>query len=98
MPTAHATAKIADCPREGCGGYIFMGRKGYGCSNYRSGCRFVIWKQSLGKTLSAPMVRSLIEKGRTSKLKLADEAGQSGTGTIILLDASTGKLGLEWAD
>ena len=29
-----------------------MGRKGYGCSHYKEGCRFVIWKESFGRNLN----------------------------------------------
>ncbi|MDF2660862.1 MAG: topoisomerase [Paenibacillus sp.] len=86
---------IADCPREGCGGRIFMGNKGYGCSNYKTGCKFVIWKQSLGKTLTPAMIKSLIEKGRTSKLKLVDRAGTPIEGRIVLKDRSIGQVEIE---
>jgi len=86
---------VARCPRPGCGGYIFLGRKGYGCSHYKQGCRFVIWKSSLGRTLTDAMVRSLIEKGKTSRLKFRDERGEAYQARIVLKDASTGELGLE---
>ncbi|PYI53055.1 type IA DNA topoisomerase [Paenibacillus flagellatus] len=100
--TASAAAKaggereyIAACPREGCGGHIFMGNKGYGCSNYKTGCKFVIWKQSLGKTLTPAMIRSLVEKGRTGKLKLIDRSGAPIEGRIVLKDPNVGQVELE---
>ncbi len=86
---------LAPCPRPGCSGRIFMGRKGYGCSEYRAGCTFVIWKRSFGKELSDAMVRSLIEKGRTAKLKFKDEAGEIFEGRLVLKDRITGELNLE---
>jgi DNA topoisomerase III len=89
------SAFIAACPREGCGGHIFMGRKGYGCSRYKEGCRFVIWKQSLGKTLTDSMVKALIEKGKTSKLKFKREDGTAFEARIVLKDTNTGGLELE---
>ncbi|MBB6731371.1 topoisomerase C-terminal repeat-containing protein, partial [Cohnella zeiphila] len=92
---AAAPAVVGTCPRPGCGGQIFMGRKGYGCSHYKSGCSFVIWKESLGRTLSDAMVRSLIEKGRTSKLKFKSASGESYDARLRLANPATGELALE---
>lgn len=86
---------IGACPRPGCGGTIFMGRKGYGCSHYKTGCTFVIWKTSLGKTLSDTMVKALIEKGATGKLKFKRPDGTSYNGRLKLIDPVTGKLKIE---
>lgn len=97
-PTPRAEKKspsggiIGLCPREGCGGTIFMGNKGYGCSNYKSGCRFVIWKKSkFNKTLSDAMVKALIQKGETGKLKFKTN-GREYSGKFILRDKNTGEL------
>nr|WP_281064875.1 type IA DNA topoisomerase [Cohnella lubricantis] len=92
---AAGPAVVGVCPRPGCGGQIFLGRKGYGCSHYKTGCTFVIWKESLGRTLTEAMVRSLIEKGRTNKLKFKDAAGESYDARIVLRNAGTGELALE---
>ncbi|WP_199614133.1 type IA DNA topoisomerase [Paenibacillus alkalitolerans] len=86
---------IASCPRESCGGHIFMGRKGYGCSKYKEGCTFVIWKTSFGKSLTDTMIKSLIEKGKTNKLKFKRNDGTSFDARIILKDTKTGGLELE---
>lgn len=86
---------VAACPRDGCGGRIFMGRKGYGCSHYKQGCRFVIWKVSFGKSLTDTMIRTLIEKGKTNKLKLKREDGSVYEAKIVLKDRQTGALELE---
>jgi DNA topoisomerase-3 len=83
---------ISVCPRVGCGGYIFMGNKGYGCSHYKEGCSFVIWKSSFGKSLTPAMVKTLIEKGTTNRLKLKNEAGEVIDGKILLKDPNTGQL------
>ncbi|WP_135553510.1 type IA DNA topoisomerase [Paenibacillus cymbidii] len=88
-------AFVANCPRQGCGGRIFLGRKGYGCTHYRNGCTFVIWKESLGKSLTETMVRSLIEKGRTSKLKFKSKTGAPFEARIVLKDTAKGTLELE---
>nr|WP_324608479.1 topoisomerase C-terminal repeat-containing protein [Gorillibacterium timonense] len=72
-----------------------MGRKGYGCSHYKEGCGFVIWKDSYGKKLSDSMVRQLAEKGQTGRLKFADPDGSSYEARLVLLDPVKGSLGLE---
>jgi DNA topoisomerase-3 len=86
---------IAHCPRPGCSGHIFMGRKGYGCSEYRAGCSFVIWKISFDRELSDAMIRSLIEKGKTSKLKFKNGDGADFEGRLLLNNPTTGELKLE---
>lgn len=83
---------VGQCPREGCGGAIFMGKKGYGCSHYKSGCTFVIWKESCGRTLTDAQVKALITKGETAKLKFKSEDGSSSDGRIVLKNKSTGAL------
>ncbi|MEW6755384.1 MAG: DNA topoisomerase 3 [Candidatus Latescibacterota bacterium] len=63
------------CPR--ClQGTILEGRRGFGCSRYREGCTFVVWKETAGKALTARQVCALIEKGKTPLIKgFRDEAG-----------------------
>jgi DNA topoisomerase-3 len=86
---------IGNCPRPGCGGMIFMGRKGYGCSHYKEGCKFVIWKENHGRTLTDTQVKALIEKGRTGKLKLTHEDGTPLEGKLVLQNMDTGQLTVE---
>ncbi|WP_372632077.1 DNA topoisomerase 3 [Cohnella sp.] len=89
-------AVIGVCPSPGCGGNIFMGRKGYGCSHYKAGCKFVIWKESLGRTLTDAMVKALIGKGRTGKLKFPGTGGgEAFEARIMLKNDRTGELALE---
>ncbi|CAM3796397.1 type IA DNA topoisomerase [Marinicrinis lubricantis] len=92
--TSLSPSFVAKCPRPGCGGDIFLGRKGYGCSHYRTGCSFVIWKKQLGKTLSDAMVKNLIEKGKTNSLKFTKKDGSTFQSRIVLIDANTGEVGL----
>jgi DNA topoisomerase-3 len=86
---------ITTCPRAGCGGSIFMGRKGYGCSHYKEGCKFVIWKESFGRSLTDSQVKALVEKGKTTKLKLELADGTPGEGRIVLSNVDTGELAIE---
>jgi len=95
--SAAQPSTIGSCPRPGCGGQIFMGRKGYGCSNYKTGCGFVIWKESFGRTLTDTMVKALIEKGKTSKLKFGKGDEEAYEARIILSNRDNGELALERA-
>jgi DNA topoisomerase-3 len=59
------------CPL--CGHDIIEGQRGFGCSNWRSGCKFVIWKEdefvkSLNKKVTKTMVKKLL-KGDSVELK-----------------------------
>ncbi|MBD2869782.1 type IA DNA topoisomerase [Paenibacillus arenilitoris] len=94
-PSASSSAVIAACPRIGCGGSIFMGRKGYGCSHYKEGCKFVIWKDSFGRSLTNTQVKALVEKGKTAKLKLRLEDGTETEGKLVLRNIDNGELGIE---
>ncbi|MEX2460411.1 MAG: DNA topoisomerase 3 [Paenibacillaceae bacterium] len=96
LPIPLSRESIANCPREGCDGHIFMGNKGYGCSSYKEGCKFVIWKENFGKTISQAMVKMILEKGRTNKLKITNEAGQAIEARITMTNPNTGDLKLEF--
>lgn len=60
------------CPR--CGKPIVEGKKGYGCSGYKEGCSYVIWKEgkfgvykilaASKKKLTATMVKNLLKNGK----------------------------------
>ena len=72
-----------------------MGRKGYGCSHYKEGCKFVIWKESFGRNLTDAQVQALVNKGKTTKLKLVLADGTAADGRIVLKNIDTGELGTE---
>lgn len=81
---------LGQCPRPGCGGRIIFGSTGYGCTHFRQGCTFVLWKDTgLGVNLNDTMVTSLLRTGQTSFY-----SETAGSGTLILQDAQTGKLSL----
>lgn len=52
-----------------CGRPIVQNSKAYGCSGYKDGCRFVVWKEIAGKKITVENVRELIENGETSLIK-----------------------------
>ena len=65
--------------------------RAYSCSNYRvNGCKFSIWKEKAGKQLSANVARSLLEKGKTEKLKgFHRKNGTTFDATLVLRENGT---------
>lgn len=66
---------VGICPV--CGNKIVEHSKGFGCSNYRNGCNFAIWKsdrflQSIGKEPSKEMAAKLL-KDRYCLVKLVED-------------------------
>ncbi|TDF99672.1 type IA DNA topoisomerase [Paenibacillus piri] len=85
-------AGIAACPRAGCAGRIIAGKRGYGCTAYKAGCGFVIWKDSCGAALSEQDARRLIEQGKSGVLSLTDAGGNVTRGRLVLTNRNTGEL------
>ncbi len=56
-------SKLGDCPL--CHQPIIEGKKGYGCSSWKEGCKFVLWKQAYGITITREMACQLLQNGRT---------------------------------
>lgn len=88
---------LAPCPRENCGGQLIEGRKGFGCTHYKQGCGFVIWKEFSGKKISEAMLRTLLEKGQTQLLSFKDPEGDF-KARIVLANRVTGQLELQKTD
>lgn len=55
---------IGSCPL--CGKAVVEGKKGYGCSGWREGCKFVIWKTVAGKRITETNARHLLKTGRSN--------------------------------
>jgi DNA topoisomerase-3 len=67
-------SRFGDCPL--CGKPVIEGRKGYGCSGWKAGCRFVFWKQVYGVSITPDMACQLLQHSRTLHsyaIKLDDE-------------------------
>ena len=56
-------SKLGDCPL--CQHPVIEGRQGYGCSQWKAGCKFVLWKQAFHLTVTRDMACQLLQKGRT---------------------------------
>jgi len=76
---------LGKCPR--CGEPVIEGKNGFGCSGYKNGCRFVIWK----KAKSGMMSKTRVTKGAVRKLLKSEwieddravPAAEQGDGTAV---------------
>ena len=74
---------LGTCPK--CGSPVVETKKSYGCSAWKSGCKFAIWKTVSGKRVSASQARQLLTKGRTGQLKgFKSKAGKPYSAALIL--------------
>lgn len=69
---------LGNCPQ--CDGKIIEGKKGFGCSNWKSGCKFVIWKNdkylaSMKKKPTKTIVKSLLQNGTAYVKGLTSKKG-----------------------
>ncbi len=55
--------RLGDCPL--CHKSVIEGRKGYGCSGWKDGCQFVLWKQTYGVPITHDLASQLLQLGRT---------------------------------
>ena len=49
-------------------GQIRENSKAFGCSNWQEGCKFTVWKNTNGKTITMAIVKELVQKKQTKKL------------------------------
>ena len=70
------------CPR--CeSGTLLTGSRGWGCSRWREGCRFVVWFEHAGKRLTKIQLRDLIKRGQTRESELTID-GVKRAGRFVL--------------
>ena len=72
------TESIGKCPV--CGNDIIEGEKGFGCINWKNGCKYTIWKndkfiESMGKKVTKEMVKLLLKNGKVGFRKLKSKKG-----------------------
>ncbi|MFS0781491.1 DNA topoisomerase [Bacillus sp. 1P06AnD] len=69
---------LGKCPA--CGGAVIEGQKGFGCSQWKEGCKFVIWKNdkylaSMKKKPTKTMVKALLKNGSAPVKGLVSKKG-----------------------
>ena len=57
---------LGACPV--CGSDIVVGSKAYGCSNWRNGCKFVIWKTMASRVITEEEARTVLVAGSSDLL------------------------------
>lgn len=72
--------EVGKCPI--CGNAVIEGEKGFGCTNWKNGCKYTIWKddkyiQSFGKTVSKEMVALLLKNGKVGFRNLKSKKGNT---------------------
>lgn len=77
--------KFGDCPV--CGSAIVEGEKGFGCCNWKNGCKFVIWNQVAQRPISREEAKLLLEKGETGVLEgFVSKAGKPFSAKLKVID------------
>jgi DNA topoisomerase-3 len=83
------TATELACPR--CHqGTLITGARGWGCSRWRDGCRFVVWFETAGRRLSPAQLRDLVTRGKTRKARFVSDRGVELDGRLVLDPAADG--------
>ncbi len=72
------TQSVGNCPV--CGNPIIETDKAFGCCNWKSGCKYTIWKDdkyiaALGKEVTRPMVELLLKNGKVGFKNLKSKKG-----------------------
>ena len=57
--------RLGDCPR--CGRPVIEGKRGFGCSGWREGCPFVLWREYQGRSLGDDQIRELLQRRRPAR-------------------------------
>ena len=57
---------LGPCPV--CAGDVVVGKKAYGCSNWKNGCSFVVWKTIAKKEITPDIAQQLLTTGESELL------------------------------
>ena len=63
---ASGAEALGACPV--CAGDVVVGQKAFGCSNWKNGCKFVVWKTIARKEITADVVQTLLADQVTAVL------------------------------
>ena len=76
-------------------GQIIEHEKSYGCTEYKNGCKFSIWKEIAHKKLTVKNVEDLLNKGKTGLIKGFKSKSGSDFEAYLVLDKE-GKVNFEF--
>jgi DNA topoisomerase-3 len=76
-PAAVDEHRLGNCPR--CGSEVIQGNRGYGCSAWKDGCKFVLWPTYKDRHLEVCEIRELLQQG-----VLRRPIELPGTGQVVL--------------
>ncbi len=62
---------LGPCPR--CGHAVIEGKRGYGCSDWKQGCSFVLWKDYRGHNIETYQARELLQRHISMRPLLLDD-------------------------
>jgi DNA topoisomerase-3 len=96
-PSLPATANngIGPCPQ--CKqGVVRINAKAAGCSRWKEGCKFTIWREQFGKKLTDSQIEELLEKRKTKEIKGFKKKDGSGTYDARLALTDDFKVRLEF--
>lgn len=78
LPGATEEETLGSCPQ--CKeGMVKLGAKVAGCTRWREGCKFAIWREQYGKELTLENIKELMEKKRTELIKGFKKKSGNGT-------------------
>ena len=82
------------CPL--CDGDVIRTKFGYGCTNYKNGCKFSVSKSICQRTISISNVRMLLASGKTSKIQGFKSKNGKDFDAVLKLD--NGKVVFDFGD
>ena len=96
VPTRKGFTPIGVCPR--CGGNIIEGKMGFGCSNWRNGCKFTIWKKPKPTlfqhiTFTEKDVKNFLAGKPVHKTKLTKKDGGTFAADLVMDDSQRSDWG-----
>lgn len=84
---------VGKCPV--CGKDIFENKSAFGCSGYKEGCKFVIWKKIAGKTITKANAKKILSNGTTDFIDgFKSKSGNTFKAKLILKEDGT--IGFEF--
>jgi DNA topoisomerase-3 len=66
-PREEDASALGACPR--CGAVVVEQTKSFGCSAWKQGCKFAIWKMIAGRQITGQTARELLQNGKTDLLQ-----------------------------